>query len=290
MKYFIFVLMVATGLGASIPALAAEVNLVPSSLNLQVGDEFHVDIVVNTDESLNAVAGHLIYPVNLLQVKEIRNGDSVVNFWVTPPNNSQDGLIDFSGITPGGFLGPKEQLLSVVFVPVEKGTASVSLDSLQFLKNDGRGTAAQASSAPISLSIAAGDSAAQKDMLVDTEPPEDFTPLIAQAPDAWGSKQMVVFSTQDKISGVDKYFVREYKIAPLKFLSQWRETSNQYELRDQKMQSYIEIKALDFSGNQRTEVLLPTNPLIWYQIIWQPVILLVVVITIGKLWRRLRKK
>lgn len=43
---------------------------------------------------------------------------------------------------------------------------------------------------------------------IDSTPPESFTPIIGQDQDSFGKKQFISFSTQDKLSGLDKFKIK----------------------------------------------------------------------------------
>ncbi|MEK7376550.1 MAG: hypothetical protein AABZ57_05260, partial [Candidatus Margulisiibacteriota bacterium] len=65
---------------------AAEMFFVAPNPKPAVGDLFKVDFFINTtDESINAIAGKVIFPADLLEFKEIRDGNSIVNLWVDKP-------------------------------------------------------------------------------------------------------------------------------------------------------------------------------------------------------------
>src|SRR3989344_1852511 len=84
-------------------ANAAEFRVESESATFGVGDEFLVTLVVDTEgESINAFAGHVVFPQELLELKGIREKGSIVNLWVAEPLASpSQGGPSFSGLTPG---------------------------------------------------------------------------------------------------------------------------------------------------------------------------------------------
>ena len=88
------------------PVFAAEIFFEPKTQEIAIDQQFQVDMMLDAeDEEINAVEGKIVFPSDILELKEIRDGDSIVNLWVERPQIEKDGLIVFSGIIPGGFKG-----------------------------------------------------------------------------------------------------------------------------------------------------------------------------------------
>ena len=125
----------------------------------------------------------------------------------------------------------------------------------------------------------------------DTEPPEEFRPEIGQDPEIFDGKYFLVFVTQDKASGIAGYFVHETtrkKDATLIDTKDWTEAESPYVLKDQKLRSYIYVKAVDKAGNERIAMVEPRYPIRWYEIWWVWVIIIIIVAYI--IWRKLKIK
>src|SRR3989344_1896109 len=176
-KTIIPILLLA--LCAPLSALAAEIRLDSHKVEVKTGEQFVVDVIVNSEVQLNAVEGQLIFPEDLLSVREIRDGNSVINFWVEKPRESALGRIAFSGITPGGFSGPNNFVFAVVFEAKSEGEFMLTLQGTTALRNDGAGTKEPLSVRNVDIVIEPGDSKIRKEEFIDTEPPEDFTPIIS---------------------------------------------------------------------------------------------------------------
>jgi hypothetical protein len=77
----------------------------------------------------------------------------------------------------------------------------------------------------------------------------------------------LVFSTQDKGSGIDYYEVKEesqfllFRLLP----SKWHRAESPYLLRDQSLSSRIYVKAVDRAGNKQFAELLPKRLIHWYE-------------------------
>lgn len=293
---------------------AAEMFFVSSNQKPAVEGLFKVDLFLNTEEeNINAVAGKVVFSSDLLELKEIRDGNSIINFWVDRPlvetliitNSSTNrnesisvtsclnscGLVSFSGITPGGYKGEQGLLFSLIFRVLKSGPISLKLIDGQALLNDGKGTAAKLSSSTLVLSVGAKGSGEQSDFnLNDKTPPASFVPEIAQDNNIEGGKWFVVFATQDKESGIDHYEIRETRHKTERVTdADWIRAESPYFLKDQTLQSYVYIKAVDKAGNTTLAVINPKTLPFSYKKLLVYGILLVVIIILG-LWRRRERK
>ncbi len=62
---------------------AAEISLDSKTKEIGVGSQFEVGFFLNTEgEDINAVEGKIIFPKTLLELKEIKDGNSIINFWI----------------------------------------------------------------------------------------------------------------------------------------------------------------------------------------------------------------
>ena len=271
-------------------AQAGEIRLDAQKSELNSGEQFLVNVVIHSEESLNAIEGRLIFPQDLLSIKEIRDGNSVINFWVEKPRVESSGVVLFSGITPGGFNGANNVIFSIVFeaknIAENISSASISLQNTKALKNDGLGTESILSTRDTTVSIKHGDSNVRKEILIDTELPEDFNPTIESSPNIFNGKYFLVFATQDKSSGIDHYEVREgdwgwFRVAESPSL-----------LRYQSLDRKIFVKAIDKIGNERIAVLGAKLEAPWYrQYEFLGILLGIIVVgfLLKKLWRRVTK-
>ncbi len=277
-------------------AIAAEISLSAKTQEVAVGKQFRVDMILNTsNEEINAVEGRIIFPSDILELKEIRTANSIVNFWVEKPRSNSDGQIIFSGITPGGYQGEKGLLFSLIFLPKKEGRGVVDIQEAKTLLNNGKGTEAPLSISPYQFTISPVVSTAPSvPPIIDKEPPESFIPEIAQNPATFNGKWFLAFATQDKGSDIDHYEVKESRQKIFGIFAKWVTAESPYILQDQELRSYIFVKAIDKAGNERIAKINPQNPLGWYEDYenWIIIILgLVIVYAIKKfLWRRYLKK
>ncbi|HXF44026.1 MAG TPA: GxxExxY protein [Candidatus Paceibacterota bacterium] len=276
---------------------AAEVSLQADLPEFGVGDEILVDVLIDTgDETLNAVQGEILFPAEILEMMGVYERDSVIITWLEKPHLVETGRIVFGGAAPGGFgnvLTPTgvepNRLMSVVFRGKKEGKAELNFGNIQAFLNDGEGTEASLTASPLVLTVSGETgkpNSSKNPILTDEEPPENFEPIIARDQAVGNDQWFLVFSTQDKESGVDHYEILERRL----FLGRWRIGESPYILKDQSLRSRIFVKAADRAGNVRVVELAPFHPLKWYEdwFFWT----ILIVVAVGalfferKLWRR----
>jgi len=283
------------------PVQAAELFFEPSNKELGISQEFQIDLMIDPKgKEINAVAGSIILPLDLLEVVEIRDGSSILTLWVEKPV-LRDGKISFVGIVPGGFigiLGPYEgakpgKILGIVLKAKNPGQGEVIMENVQVLQHDGLGTPAQFKISNFEFLISKQIPITQIPIIeTDITPPEPFTPEIAQHPELFEGKYFLAFSTMDKNSGISHYEVKETKrgVFGIEYLvfRKWHRAESPYLLKDQGLRSYIYVKAVDRAGNERIEVVEPRYPMKWYEswMIW--VIIIIATAFIYGVWRLLR--
>jgi hypothetical protein len=249
-KTIFFVLFFGACIFAFRPVFAAEFIFNSNSQNGSVGDEFEIGFFLNTEnESINAVESTIVFPQDLFELKEIKNGNSIISFWAQPPKASGN-RIHFSGVVPGGYIGQKGFVFSVIFQALAQGEGLLEIRDAIALRNDGKGTRAEAKIANFKFPISNQLSIAQitKPAGKDTEPPELFKPEIGRDDSIFSGKFFLAFVTQDKGSGIDHYEVCEGKRGCL-------EAESIYLLKNQNLNEEIIVKAIDKNGNERTVAL-----------------------------------
>ena len=271
----------------AIPVFSANVFFDAKNQSFAQNEEFLAQVFLNTEEeSLNAIEGRIIFPTDLLEVKEIRDGGSAINFWIEKPHSFQLGAIIFSGITPGGLLGSKEFIFSVVFNAKKEGSGAIKIDGLRVLRNDGEGTPAKIEIRNLEFKILKSEGQISSSILQipsDIEPPENFKPTIESNSNIFDGKYFLVFATQDKISGIANYKARE---------GEWgwfRNVESPYLLKYQSLDRKIFVKAIDKAGNERIVVVESKYPMKWYEfsLMWIIIILGVAIYFIKRiLWKK----
>jgi len=280
---------------------AADLNFYSKLPEVGLNEQFKVDLFLNTEgENINALEGKILFPADQLELKEINDGGSIVSFWLEKPkvlnntkmnntlyNTLNDTKIDgtrkdaninntrndaniqevvFSGIVPGGFSGERGLILSLVFKTKKEGQALIEISNSKVLLNDGLGTEAKLKTGNLLINVNPNISVPEYIIPPDKEPPENFKPEIVSDPNIFNGRYALVFATEDKGSGVDKYFVYEDTRKKTQInANDWTIAESPYLLKDQKLRSYIYVKAVDRAGNERIVYLNPKYPLKWYE-------------------------
>ncbi len=245
------VLLTSFSLFSPLSVFATKFTLETPSVLVGTDTDFVVSVFVDTQvDSLNAFSGELSFPNELLALSRIRESGSLVSVWLDTPKATDPSHIFFSGITPGGYRGERGLLFEITFHTSSEGkTAEFVLTKLQAFKNDGSATPAPVSANILRVLISKTATSSQIAVLEDGEPPEQFPIQVAQSPDAFEGKKVLIFATQDKGTGLAYYEVCEGLFASCK------RAESPYVLKHQWMDVFLTVNAYDQSGNMRTEKL-----------------------------------
>jgi len=263
MKHFLkmpLALLLLVWFFPTMPIFAAQTFFTLDQKEVRVGNEINVGVFLNTEnKDINAVEGKILFPEGVLALKQIKDGNSILNFWVERPV-ARKGEITFSGIIPGGYQNKKGLIFSLVFVPKQTGSLSLVMQNMHVLLNDGNGT--EVNTTVSNLSFVVLDPISEKTPVVvenkDVVIPEVFEPIITSDPNVFEGKNFLVFTTQDKESGMDHYFVCEGTKECVR-------AESPYLLKDQYLDKEITVLAVDKNGNTRTVSLPAQKELLWYQ-------------------------
>lgn len=274
MRYVLFLII----LFFPAASFAAELRFDQSSTAIRAGDTFVVDVTLQTGgDSINAVEGSVLFSQELSLV-DVRLHNSIVPLWVSPPEKKEEGVVNFVGILPGGYSGTGV-LFSLVFSANQKGAAHISFwGNTAAYQNDGQGTATKLSipalSFPIDASVGTPNIVTlEKDLF----PPEPFTPMVNSG-EPFGLKgPVVVFTTQDKNSGVARYDIsRSYRRNENDSSLVWRSVQSPYEFVAGDSTRYLYVRAVDRAGNESVAILSPQDfsPIAFF-FDWWPLLLFV---------------
>ena len=240
--------------------LAAEFSFNPQFIQARPGDEFSVKLLLNTQgQKINAVEGKIVFPAGKLEVKEISDGNSIINLWAQKPALN-DGNITFAGVIPGGYNSQEGLVLSISFKSKEEGGGLLHLEELKSLLNDGLGTASSITSKDFQFLISrTASSPAISTDTPDQERPESFVVYLSKDKNIFDEKWFVVFATQDKKSGINRYEVAEDKknVGVEYDKLNWHRVESPYVLNNQNLADFVYVKAIDNEANERVSVLLP---------------------------------
>ena len=242
------------------PLVATEFVGEMSEETLGVGSEFVLTVSVDTaGEHLNAFEGSVAFPKDMLRLKELRDAGSIITSWVDQPYTTKEGRIHFSGITAGGYQGEKGFLFSAVFQSLAKGEGFITLSVGRAFKNDGEGTSLSLSGDTSTFRIDESPQRQPRDE-PDSTPPEDFEVSLVEDANAFDGQPFLVFATADKGRGMGSY---ELCVG---FFAECHEVQSPYLLKEREESFFLNIKALDLSGNVRTAYLFTPQAFIRYSL------------------------
>lgn len=121
---------------------AATISLLPQSRTFGIGQEFSVDIKINTEEaSINAAEATIRFPVDILELTAIDKISSAFGFWPDEPKiSNEEGTLKFTGGTAKGITGESLQILKMKFKAKGAGFADLTLHDGAVTASDGKGT------------------------------------------------------------------------------------------------------------------------------------------------------
>jgi hypothetical protein len=266
-KLIIFFIFFLFFFFSTAPVLAASIFFDSDNGEVSSGQTFKVDLLVNMEGiNINAIEGKVFFPADILELKQTIESGSIVSFWIKNPQEESSGEVLFSGGFPGGFEGKKGMVFSMIFQVKENILAKngkVTIKNAKTFLNNGTGTAINIPSASFSFSLMEGKKENKEELLEDNNPPEDFTPSVARSPNIFNNQWFVVFTVQDKESGIDHYEILEndqkYDINYISSAEgiEWTKVKSPYLLKDQNLGNYIYVKAVDKAGNIRVAVVSP---------------------------------
>ncbi|MCK5286057.1 MAG: hypothetical protein KAJ58_02415 [Candidatus Pacebacteria bacterium] len=141
MKKIFFSIIFATVLLVSANITeAATLYLLPEYKNIDIGQEFFVDVKVNSENDfINAVQSTISFPSNIIEIVDVSKHNSVFNFWIDEPDVEENKII-FIGGTAKGVSGDSLQVLRILCKSIGAGTASIDISESVITANDGKGT------------------------------------------------------------------------------------------------------------------------------------------------------
>ena len=271
-------------------AKAASVFFKPEKINTTINSVEKVEIFLNTDddENINALEINVEYPIEFLKLNNWSDGNSIINLWIQKPEN-KNGIFSFQGIIPGGYSEKDGLLMTLYFEGRKEGIAEVKIkNNSKVLLNDGLGTPSENSFFPAIINIKMSEEEPSKLEFTEKIPPEPFTPVVSRSDEIYDGNYFLVFSTQDKNSGINYYEISEGE-------ELFRIAQSPYLLRNQKLDEDIRIRAVDKAGNIRMEIIpvkkteLEENKFKEILFFSASLLLIVFVISAKYLYNRIRK-
>ncbi|MFA5935660.1 MAG: hypothetical protein WC787_02300 [Patescibacteria group bacterium] len=251
-------LVIAFLLGMPLASHATVLYTEPSQIQIKPNERFEVSVFLDTQsEDINALEGKVQFSSEILELEEVRDGNSIVNFWVERPTKSTSP-VTFSGIIPGGYQFPKGLVVSFVFHAKQEGQGVISIENARTLRNDGEGTQTPLSVTFTSVRVSQDviTPSLPVTAISDTDAPESFVPHMSRDASIFDGKWFLSFATQDKASGISGYEVSEeyaWGRGP------WIPSESPYVLRGQDPTRSAFVKAIDRAGNERIERVAPAE-------------------------------
>ena len=298
---FCFAFLFCVSLALLSEAKAAQLYFDPQELVIGTTGEFRVAVNISAEDAVNAIAAAISFSPEI-EPYDVSDGSSIINLWLDKPHwDEASRLLTFSGIIPGGFIG-KDAPLLILKLRVTgdgKGEALLSFNQEQtkIYLHTPDGIEDKLELAELRLPIARGKENIPVKSL-DTYPPEPFIPAIARDASIFNNKWFLVFSTQDKASGLFGYKIAEKqgKLVENYNKLSWQVAASPFLLHDQELKSYIYVKAIDKAGNEQIVFLLPQKPLAWYEYYISFIIIIISAIIISSIiityliWKNSRRR
>jgi hypothetical protein len=236
-------------------AIAGEIFFDPSNAMYHKEElvKIGVHLLPAEHEFINALDINVKYPSDLLTFVGSDDSNSIVSLWVEKPKVN-DGVVEFSGIIPGGFnslINPLSNnpildrksvpVINLIFKVKNSGNGSISVVDSSLSLNDGDGTQIVPTSNPFSFNVDE-KILIQEDVKTDTIPPDDFIVLLNIDPLIFDGKPYIIFNTKDKQSGIDHYEIKEEGY-------DWVVGESPYKIKNDEVKGVILVKAIDRAGN-----------------------------------------
>ncbi|MBI2046431.1 MAG: hypothetical protein HYT28_03375 [Parcubacteria group bacterium] len=141
-KFLIIPLSFLAFFSYAFSADAAVISLLPQARTFGVGQEFNVDIKIDTEEThINAGQATVRFPIGMLELMSVDKSGSAFGFWVEEPKiSNEDGTLMFTGGTTSGVSGGSLQILKMKFKAKDAGLVDILLQDAAVTASDGKGT------------------------------------------------------------------------------------------------------------------------------------------------------
>lgn len=233
-------------------AIASEIKIFPGNNNPSIGQEFYVDLVLDTGGiTINGLEGTINFNPEMLGFVRSENSKSFITHWIINPGITNPGVIKFSGIVPNGFSGffnstnqaNNGNIMRLVFRPILPGGTNISISDSFATLNDGEGTISKINKVESSININ-NSKKEESYSTFDVISPELNAEIVTD-PNLYENKKTLVFNATDKESGVEGVYLKKN--------GEWIQITNPHLLEENRLQGILTMKAVDFSGNSTTK-------------------------------------
>lgn len=198
-------------------AQSASFYLSPRTGNYGVGENFSVNVLVNTQGTpINAAQATIKFPPEKLEVVNISKSASIFTLWFQEPiwSNSK-GEISFGGGLPSpGYRGEAGRIITIFFKAKSEGEAKVTFEKEIITANDPWGTNifsfSQEGNYAIFLPGKVPPKASTLSEIheIDKEPPLPFEIVVDDEGDPTNPQPLLYFETTDELSGMSHYEIK----------------------------------------------------------------------------------
>ncbi len=137
---------------------AAEIYFIPAYLEVKENNTFIVDVLLNSDEKINAIDATIVWPADKLQWFTTNKGGSIFDLWVKDPLPLPAGRLRLLAGSTQGFAGRGGKVVSIVFKAIAP-TGEVELDfadDIKILLADGKATPAKVEKLSATFAVRGG--------------------------------------------------------------------------------------------------------------------------------------
>lgn len=229
---------------------ASTIILKPSSNMVGIGEQFYVDVMLDTNgKIINGFDGLVNFPLSNFSFIRAEEGSSIISFWIEKPT-LKGNEITFSGIIPNGFSGvidpfnPNKRLSGLmtrlVFEAKKEGVAKISLFKSYTTLNDGLGTIDNIPDVDTLITIQNSNNPFIYKSQNDVEP--ELSAFITRTPDLFNNKYALIFDARDAQTGIKEVLIKEGSRT-------WKKIESPYLLEDQSRHSIITLQATNYSDS-----------------------------------------
>ncbi len=150
---------------------AVRLYFIPAQLDVN-SDSFAVEVVIDSDEMINAIDARLSWPTDKLKWLQSFEGGSVFDLWVKPPRPIKRGEMRLLAGATKPFSGNAGKVATIIFQPLQKGKASLLWsDGVRVLLADGQGSEAEVETVSADYSLTPEES---EDQVTSANQPLDY--------------------------------------------------------------------------------------------------------------------
>lgn len=262
-KKIYFSIMAFSAIFLPCSVFASTVYISANHSEFFVGDTIMFSVRVDSEgKNINTIEGEVLldYEADAVSLTDINTAGSAFSLWPTKPLPSEhNARVSFVGGSPGGLISKDAVVFNIVLKLQEMGQIALSPDNIEVYLNDGKGTKDEVSAKDFIINILPkiSDARSADDWSAiisnDKIPPESFEINLGKDPSVFDNQYFISFFTTDAESGIAYYEVQEGD-------RDFVRAESPHLLKDQTLKSLIKVKAVDKTGNERTEELMPSAP------------------------------